>query len=48
MHNIVVTTSQDNQQTTKANFITKYLMEITRKLNKESPMHFYTIYTEEL
>ena len=26
----------------------KYLMEITRELNKKSPMYFYTIYIKEL
>ena len=25
----------------------KYLMEITRELNKKSPMYFYTIYIKE-
>jgi len=26
----------------------KHLIEITRKLNKKSPMYFYTIYIKEL
>ena len=42
---IMATTSQNNQQTTKANSKIKYLIGITRELNKEFPMYFYTIYT---
>ena len=43
-NNVVTTTSQDNQQTTKANLKTKYLIEITRELDKKSLLYFYTIY----
>ena len=43
-NNVVATTSQDNQQTTKANLKTKYLIEITRELDKKSLLYSYTIY----
>ena len=42
---VVVTTSQKTNRTTKANLQAKYLVEITRELDKKSPMYSYTIYT---
>jgi len=42
---VVATTSQKTNSNTSNKSQDRYQVEITRELNKESPMYCYTIYT---